>query len=241
VASGYPGCRRGGPYAKDKNVRVVLAFVLLVAGASAALADPPPADWGGHGGGHGGHHGQHDNGGYDNGTVIVDPTSGPYPYPYPYPGGPLPPPDAPGQPPVGGEDVANIPPPQPLWYYCDKPAGFYPYVKTCEGDWQGIEPAPPPPGAGPPLSEDSWDYCDDAKGYYPYVASCRHHWIAVPATLPEVEMPLDRPPAIAMWFYCSEAKGYFPYVRDCTQNWRMMPSVPPASLPPAPKSTAAVP
>jgi len=54
-------------------------------------------------------------------------------------------------------------------------------------------------------------------------------------------MPLDRPPAIAMWFYCSEPKGYFPYVRDCPQNWRMMPSVPPASLPPAPKNTAAVP
>jgi hypothetical protein len=79
------------------------------------------------------------------------------------------------------------------------------------------------------------------KGYYPYVASCKHHWIAVPAMLPEVEMPLDRPPAIAMWFYCSEPKGYFPYVRDCPQTWRVMPAVPPATLPPTPKSTAAVP
>jgi hypothetical protein len=129
----------------------------------------------------------------------------------------------------------------PVWYYCGNPGGYYPYVKTCEDDWQSIAPAPAPPGAGPPLSEDSWDYCDDAKGYYPYVASCKRHWIAMPATVPDVEMPLDRPPAIAMWFYCTEPKGYYPYVHDCPQTWKMMPSMPPASLSPAPKATAAVP
>lgn len=224
-----------------QNMRVVVAFVLLAASASFASADSTPDNWGGHGAGHGGrhggHHGQRGDGGYNGGGVIIDPSPGPYPYPYP--DTPLPPPDAPGQ--SSGEDVANVPPPQPLWYYCDKPSGFYPYVKACEGEWEGLAPAPPPPGAGPPLSQDSWDYCDDAKGYYPYVASCKHHWVAVPASLPEVEMPLDRPPAIAMWFYCTEAKGYFPYVRDCAQNWRMMPSIPPASLAPAPKNTAAVP
>jgi hypothetical protein len=44
-----------------------------------------------------------------------------------------------------------------------------------------------------------------------------------------------------MWFYCTAYKGYYPYVHDCPQNWKMTPSVPPPSLAPAPKNTAAVP
>jgi hypothetical protein len=223
-------------------MRSVLAFAVTAAmacSAYAVFADPAPANWGGHGGWHGGHGGHHDDGSVNGGGVIVDPyPDAPYPYPYPLP---VPGPDTPGEPYPAGQNAATVPPPMPVWYYCDKPGGYYPYVKTCEGDWAGIPPTPPPPGSGPPLSEDSWDYCDDAKGYYPYVASCKHHWIAMPPTLPEVEMPLDRPPAIAMWFYCSEHKGYYPYVRDCSETWKMMPAVPPASIAPVPKSTAAVP
>lgn len=30
-----------------------------------------------------------------------------------------------------------------VWYYCAKPKGYYPYVKTCPGGWQPVAPAPP--------------------------------------------------------------------------------------------------
>lgn len=28
------------------------------------------------------------------------------------------------------------------WYYCDRPAGYYPYVKECLGIWRAVPPAP---------------------------------------------------------------------------------------------------
>lgn len=46
------------------------------------------------------------------------PAEAPPPYPYPYP--PQYPPPAPAPP----------PPPQ-FWYYCDNPAGYYPYIQSC--------------------------------------------------------------------------------------------------------------
>jgi hypothetical protein len=30
------------------------------------------------------------------------------------------------------------------WYHCDKPEGYYPYVKSCPGGWQAVVPSPPP-------------------------------------------------------------------------------------------------
>jgi hypothetical protein len=37
------------------------------------------------------------------------------------------------------------------WYYCQNPAGYYPYVQRCGSPWQPVPPTPPPPGAyGPP-------------------------------------------------------------------------------------------
>lgn len=35
------------------------------------------------------------------------------------------------------------PPPQPYWYYCDNPPGYYPYVQQCPGGWRQVNPAPP--------------------------------------------------------------------------------------------------
>jgi len=29
------------------------------------------------------------------------------------------------------------------WYHCDKPEGYYPYVKECPGGWQKVTPEPP--------------------------------------------------------------------------------------------------
>ena len=34
------------------------------------------------------------------------------------------------------------PPPQPSWYYCDNPPGYYPYVPQCPGGWRQVTPAP---------------------------------------------------------------------------------------------------
>jgi len=77
-----------------------------------------------------------------------------YPYPYyPYPYDPYYPPviAAPESPPVyiernppdqaGQQDDAA---PPFYWYHCDKPEGFYPYVRECPGGWQPVEPTPPP-------------------------------------------------------------------------------------------------
>ena len=59
-----------------------------------------------------------------------------YPYPNPY------------TPPV----VAEVPPspptqPQvlpPTWYYCDRPAGYYPYVPECSSGWKAVPATPLP-------------------------------------------------------------------------------------------------
>lgn len=34
-------------------------------------------------------------------------------------------------------------PPAGVWYYCSKPAGYYPYVRTCPGGWQQVPARPP--------------------------------------------------------------------------------------------------
>lgn len=52
-----------------------------------------------------------------------------YPYPDPY------------QPPV-----MTAPPPAPqYWYYCNNPAGYYPYVPECAAGWQKVPATPPTP------------------------------------------------------------------------------------------------
>jgi hypothetical protein len=42
-------------------------------------------------------------------------------------------------------------PPEQFWYYCQDPAGFYPYVRMCNGEWEAVPAAPP----GAPASEPS--------------------------------------------------------------------------------------
>jgi hypothetical protein len=40
------------------------------------------------------------------------------------------------------------PAPEPNWYYCANPEGYYPYVRDCEGPWQAVPVTPdnqPPP------------------------------------------------------------------------------------------------
>lgn len=31
---------------------------------------------------------------------------------------------------------------EPVWYYCRKPKGYYPYVKRCPVGWQPVAPVP---------------------------------------------------------------------------------------------------
>jgi hypothetical protein len=75
-----------------------------------------------------------------------------YPYPNPY----VPPVviQTPPAPPV----VVQPQPQASVWYYCDQPAGYYPYVPECPGGWRTVPatppanpapaaPSPPPPGS----------------------------------------------------------------------------------------------
>ncbi len=41
---------------------------------------------------------------------------------------------------------AYVSQPNPNWYYCDNPKGYYPYVATCNGGWRQV-PAQPQPGS----------------------------------------------------------------------------------------------
>lgn len=44
--------------------------------------------------------------------------------------------------------VQSFPPgpaPQSFWYYCQNPAGYYPYVSVCPGGWTPVPSTPPPP------------------------------------------------------------------------------------------------
>jgi hypothetical protein len=212
------------------------AMILLLTGAAADLHGAPvtgalpagdQADW--HGRGHGGDgrgHGGDDGSGAAGGNVIIglpgpSGPNAPYP-PGPYPGSsPLPP---------GGSTAGAGSPSWPVWYYCDQPGGYYPYVKLCTHGWQKLPVMPPPPGSGSPVAETVWEHCDAPEGYFPYVAQCRHPWQAITASIP---VPGDYPdgiPAIAQWFYCEDAKDYLPYAGSCPHVWRSIPAVPPPNV-----------
>ena len=73
-------------------------------------------------------HGPH--GGRSGWWWVIGPTWYYYPQPvYPYPD-PYQPPVVAAPPPVAG-------PPQ-LFYYCDRPAGYYPYVPVCRRPWRTV-------------------------------------------------------------------------------------------------------
>ena len=66
-------------------------------------------------------------------VVVVPRLVVPFGVPYVYP------PVAVAPPPV----YVQPPPPQPYWYYCDNPPGYYPYVQQCSGGWRQVNPVPP--------------------------------------------------------------------------------------------------
>ena len=67
----------------------------------------------------------------------------PYPYyPYPYYSGPY---YGYGYPPTySSEPVTYVerPPAQSYWYYCQSPAGYYPWIDKCPSQWILVNPRP---------------------------------------------------------------------------------------------------
>ena len=130
-----------------KNSKLLCGLMLLagISISGSALAD------------HWGHHGHVGVGIYIGGPY--HPYYHPY-YPYPYYGyGPYYPyyPYAPPavvvqQPPATyvEQPQASVAPAVPTqaansWYHCDKPDGYYPYIKECPGGWKAVTPSPPQP------------------------------------------------------------------------------------------------
>lgn len=119
-----------------------LVFLLGALVCTSAWAGPGGHGGGGHGGGqggghgggfHGGSHGGH--GGYGRvrgggGFFIGGPAYwgyGPAWYGYSY------------------YDQWPVAAPQPLWYFCDRPQGYYPAVTQCSMPWRTIVPTDTPP------------------------------------------------------------------------------------------------
>jgi hypothetical protein len=121
-----------------KRIQRLCLIAILAAGllsSGAVLADR-----------HHGHHGH-----IEFGLNFGIPYSYPYPYypyyayPYSYPYYP-PVVSVPATPPVyieQGQQSAS--PGDYYWYRCDKPEGYYPYIKRCPGGWQEVVPEPTRP------------------------------------------------------------------------------------------------
>jgi len=140
----------------SRKVGLRLAAAAFLASALTLAAHPadargPHGSYGGggyHGGGHG-YHGGHYHGGFAFGVGIGlwDPFwpgyyGWGYPY-YPYYSDYYP--DA-GvttiiQQPVTAGAPAAAP---PSYYYCDAPAGYYPFVQNCSRPWRPVPVSPPP-------------------------------------------------------------------------------------------------
>jgi hypothetical protein len=163
----YHRHERRGKFQQWLGIIVLLAAVLF-----ASAIPGHTRSGGGHGGGrgfHGGHRGGrgfHGGHGFHSGhgwrghgfygkhwrggvgvTIGVGPYgwpygwpySYPYAYPYVYPYTYSPPIYVqPSQP-------LSIQPPAspPVWYYCENPQGYYPYVEQCPGGWRTVAPSPP--------------------------------------------------------------------------------------------------
>ena len=103
--------------------------------------------WGGHYGGwgygRGGYYG-HSSFGFYFGAPFYPYPFYPYQYPYYYPPAVI---TIPATPPVYIQQAppANQTNPNGYWYYCNSPAGYYPYIKECPDGWQQVEPRPPAP------------------------------------------------------------------------------------------------
>jgi hypothetical protein len=55
----------------------------------------------------------------------------------------VPPPVAYTPPPIVYEPPTYVAPQEPVWYYCDNPRGYYPYVGSCREGWRTVPATPP--------------------------------------------------------------------------------------------------
>jgi hypothetical protein len=112
--------------------------VLLIAAALSIASAMPAYAWHGYRG-----HGYRSYGyhGYKRPSVVVVPRIV-VPFGVPYHYSPL----VVAPPPVYVQPAPQVyvqpPPPQPYWYYCDNPPGYYPYVPQCPGGWRQVTPTP---------------------------------------------------------------------------------------------------
>jgi hypothetical protein len=121
-----------------------LGIALIMAALTIGSAVPASA-WRGYGGyGYRGYgYGYRGYGyGYRGSSVVIVPRIVvPFGFSYAYP------PVVVGAPPVYVQPSPQVyvqpPPPQPYWYYCDNPQGYYPYVPQCPGGWRQVTPTPP--------------------------------------------------------------------------------------------------
>jgi hypothetical protein len=92
-------------------------------------------------------------GGRDGWWWVIGPTWYYYPAPvYPYPDPYVPPVVAAPPPPVAAVPppaapppgmAVPAPPPPAQYYFCDRPSGYYPYVRACRAPWRVVLAAPP--------------------------------------------------------------------------------------------------
>ena len=77
------------------------------------------------------------------GFGIGVPLAGPWYYPPPVY---VPPPVAFVRPPVVYQPPSYVAPQEQVWYYCDNPRGYYPYVGSCRDGWRTVPSTPPGTG-----------------------------------------------------------------------------------------------
>ncbi len=123
---------------------VVLVGMVILLGSTA-----PSLAWGRgggfHGGFHGGSHGGFHHGFHHDGHAFVHShvfIGAPFFFGDPFWWGPWPTYAAPpavvqSSPPVY---IQQQPTPSAYWYYCQKPEGYYPYIKDCPGGWLTVVP-----------------------------------------------------------------------------------------------------
>ena len=136
----------------SKSLKATLAATVFAASIVAC-----PSAWADRGNGHYGHGYEGHGHGYWGwglgllaGTALFLAATEPRPVYYPPPAYVAPPVYYPPRAVVvPSAPVVVAPPAQPVyveqawWYYCTRPAGYYPYVQTCPSGWTRVSPTPP--------------------------------------------------------------------------------------------------
>ena len=124
------------------GARSLALAILAAATIAAAPASAQHGGWRGGGGWHGGYHGGwHGGWGWGVSVGFYDPWWPGYYAGYPYYSYAYDPPVTVVQQAVPAQQAPAAP---ASWYYCDNPAGYYPYVQNCSSPWRPVPATPPP-------------------------------------------------------------------------------------------------